>query len=345
MATAGSKQGGGCCKPPAAAADQEFDPRYEWQENATGFILRIHLSGFRKQDFRVQVDGAGRLTVRGQRSDAAANPRHSRFSKAFQLPSTSNLNAIAGRFEAGVLTITVPKRLPASHSQQQVQDQAKAPAAGDDKPTPPQDQRKAKEDEEAKKPKDDAVAKPKAKDEDATTKKPAAEQQVADAKSGKPEPEQQHKAAAPPPPAVRKEEGKPKPGAAAPPAPAPAPATDTKEQAATPKPAPPPPQADAERKAVDPESLAERVNRRAEEERAKAAAEAAAAEEAERQRKACRGFKERVTEELQGLAGSEWAEGLVETAKKNKEVIVAAVAAFSLGVFVSSKLLCRCSRN
>jgi hypothetical protein len=42
MATAGSKQGGGCCKPPA---DQEFDPRYEWQENATGFILRIHLSG------------------------------------------------------------------------------------------------------------------------------------------------------------------------------------------------------------------------------------------------------------------------------------------------------------
>jgi len=38
MATAGNK-------PPAAAADQEFDPRYEWQENATNFILRIHLSG------------------------------------------------------------------------------------------------------------------------------------------------------------------------------------------------------------------------------------------------------------------------------------------------------------
>ncbi|XP_066347178.1 inactive protein RESTRICTED TEV MOVEMENT 2-like [Miscanthus floridulus] len=223
MATAGSKH--------AAAADQEFDPRYEWQENATSFILRIHLSGFRKQDFRVQVDGAGRLTVRGQRSDAAANPRHSRFSKVFQLPSTSNLDDIAGRFEAGVLTLTVPKRLPASQ-QQQVQDlaaakqQAKAPPAGDAKLTPTQDQRKGKEDEDAKKPKDDAIPKPKAKDEDATTKKPAAEQQVVDAKSGKPEPEQQHKAAAPPPPAVRKEEGKPKPGAAAA-APAPAAATDT----------------------------------------------------------------------------------------------------------------------
>jgi hypothetical protein len=46
-AAAGNKQGGGgCCKPPPAAADQELlDPRYEWQENATSFILRIHLSG------------------------------------------------------------------------------------------------------------------------------------------------------------------------------------------------------------------------------------------------------------------------------------------------------------
>ncbi|KAG2562067.1 hypothetical protein PVAP13_8KG018900 [Panicum virgatum] len=47
-----------------------------------------------------------------------------------------------------------------------------------------------------------------------------------------------------------------------------------------------------------------------------------------------RGFKERVAEELQGLAGSEWAEGPVDTVNKNKEVIAVAVAAFSLGLFV-----------
>jgi hypothetical protein len=173
--------------------------------------------GFRKQDCR--VDGAGRLTVRGQRSDAAANPRHSRFSKVFQLPSTSNNDGINGRFDAGVLTVTVPKQ------------QAKAPPAGDTK-------RKAKEDGEANKPKDDA------KPEDAAaaaSKKPAADAgQMADAKSGKPEPAEQPKAAAPPPPAVRKQKGKAKAGAAAA-APAPA-AADTKQ--ATPKPAPPPPQAD-----------------------------------------------------------------------------------------------------
>nr|ACG41057.1 cell envelope integrity inner membrane protein TolA [Zea mays] len=297
MATAGSKQGGGSSKPPAAG--QELDPRYEWEENASSFILRIHLSGFRKQDFRVQVDGAGRLTVRGQRSDAAANARHSRFNKVFQLPSTSNLDDIAGRFDLGVLTLTVPKRLPAP----------------------------AKEDQQqAKKPEDAAAA--------------AATKQVAGAKGAKSEPEQQHKeeaaakedkpkttAAAPAPAAdTTAKEDKPKAAAAAP-----APAADTKKQPET--------QANAESKATDPtESLAER---RTEEERANANAAAAA----EHQRKACRGFKERVAEELQGLAGSEWAEGLVETIKRNREVVAVAVAAFSLGVFVSSRLFSRSSRN
>lgn len=291
MATAGSKQGGGSSKPPAAAG-QELDPRYEWEENASSFILRIHLSGFRKQDFRVQVDGAGRLTVRGQRSDAAANARHSRFNKVFQLPSTSNLDDIAGRFDLGVLTLTVPKRLPAP----------------------------AKEDQQqAKKPEDAAAA--------AATKgaKSEPEQQHKEAAAKEDKPKAAAAAAAPAPAAdTTAKEDKPKAAAAAP-----APAADTKKQPET--------QANAESKATDPtESLAER---RTEEERANAAAAA------ERQRKACRGFKERVAEELQGLAGSEWAEGLVETVKRNREVIAVAVAAFSLGVFVSSRLFSRSSRN
>ena len=41
-----------------------------------------------------------------------------------------------------------------------------------------------------------------------------------------------------------------------------------------------------------------------------------------------------MAEELQGLAGSEWAEGLVVETVKNKEMIAVAVAAFSLGLFV-----------
>ncbi|RLN28933.1 brain acid soluble protein 1-like [Panicum miliaceum] len=312
-------------KPQQQAAEQDFDPKYEWQENAASFVLRLHLSeGFRKEDFRVQVDGTGRLTVRSQRADGG---KHSRFSKTFQLPAASNLDAIAGRFDAGVLTLTVPKKV--------VDDAKPKEDTNNAVPPPPQGQGKPREDKAkkpeaerkeaaemttAKKPKDDA--KPK---EDATTNKkpPAAEQQQVDAKRGKPE-QEQPKAAAPPA-TVRKEEAKPAAEAAAPPA-------ADKEEAA-----PKPPQADAERKAVDPESLAAvTAKRRAEEERAKAAA---AAEEAERQRTR-RGLRERVQEELDGLAGSEWAEGLMETVKKNKEVIATAVAAFSLGL-VASRLFCR----
>ncbi|KAG2617098.1 hypothetical protein PVAP13_3NG178274 [Panicum virgatum] len=278
-------------KPQQQAAEQDLDPKYEWQENAASFVLRLHLSGFRKEDFRVQVDGVGRLTVRGQRADGG---KHSRFSKTFQLPAASNLDSITGRFDAGVLTLTVPKKPQAEHKE-------------------------AAEVTTAKKPKDDA--KPK---EDATTKKkpPAAEQQV-DAKRGKPE-QEQPKATAPPA-TVMEKEAKPAAEAAAPPA------ADKKEAA------PKLPQADAESKAVDPESLAAvTAKRRAEDERANSAA---AAEEAERQRTR-RALRERVQEELEGLAGSEWAESLVETVKKNKEVIATAVAAFSLGL-VASRLFCR----
>ncbi|CAN6336613.1 unnamed protein product [Urochloa humidicola] len=316
-------------KPQQQAAEQEFDPKYEWQENATSFILRLHLSGFRKEDFKVQVDGSGRLTVRGQRADAGANAKHSRFNKIFQLPASSNLDAITGRFDAGVLTLTVPKKAVVDDAKPK-QDATKAAP-----PPPPQEQAAQPKKDEAKKPQAErkeaaemtTTKKPKddAKPKEDAKKPPAAEQQV-DAKRGKPEQEQ--RTPAPPPAAVRKEEAKAEAEATAPP---------TGEKQDKPK----PPQADGERKAVDPESLAAVTARRraAEDEKAKATA-AAAAEEAGRERPR-RGLKERVQEQLEGLAGSEWAEGVVETVKKNKEVIAVAVAAFSLGLFVSNKLFCR----
>ncbi|CAL5096570.1 unnamed protein product [Urochloa decumbens] len=318
------------------AAEQEFDPKYEWQENATSFVLRLHLSGFRKEDFRVQVDGTGRLTVRGQRADAGANAKHSRFNKVFQLPATSNLDGITGRFDAGVLTLTVPKKVVDDAKPKPKEDATKAAP-------PPQEQGKQPKEDEGKKPQPERkeaaaeVTTAKKAKEDAKKPPAAAEQQV-DAMRGKPEQEQRTPAPPPatvrkeeakakaepagtPPATVRKEEAKPKPEAAAP-------AAAAQKQQDAPKPA----QADGERKAVDPESLAAvTARRRAEEEKAKAAA---AVEEAERQRTR-RGLKERVQEELEGLAGSEWAEGVVETVKKNKEVIAVAVAAFSLGLFAS----------
>ncbi|KAM0928500.1 hypothetical protein ACQ4PT_002517 [Festuca glaucescens] len=89
--------------PPAPAAE------FEWADKAVSYVLRLTLpAGFNKDDFRVQVDGAGRLTVRSSRPVAAAGPGS--LHKVFQLPSTANLDEIAGRFQAGVLTLTMPKR-------------------------------------------------------------------------------------------------------------------------------------------------------------------------------------------------------------------------------------------
>lgn len=62
-------------------------------------------AGFKKEDFKVQVDSGGRLTVRGERPAG-----YVRFHKAFQLPQTANLEAVAGRFDGTVLSLTVPKQ-------------------------------------------------------------------------------------------------------------------------------------------------------------------------------------------------------------------------------------------
>ncbi|CAM0953325.1 unnamed protein product [Alopecurus aequalis] len=85
------------------------DPKFEWAEKESSYLLRLLLPGLRKDDFRVQVDRAGRLTVRGTRPNTGAAGLGS-FSKVFQLPSAASLDDIAGGFEAGVLTLTVPKR-------------------------------------------------------------------------------------------------------------------------------------------------------------------------------------------------------------------------------------------
>ncbi|EMS60165.1 hypothetical protein TRIUR3_08127 [Triticum urartu] len=94
---------------------------------------------------------------------------------------------------------------------------------------------------------------------------------------------------------------------------------------------------------VDPESLAERVRRRGEAERAKAAAAATAMEaKTEQAKKAvastCTAWKNRIAGELKGLTDMKWADNAVEMARRNKEVVAVGVAAFSIGFLVSQKL-------
>lgn len=258
--------------------------------------MHIHDKGFKKEDFRVQVDGTGKLTVRGQRP-AAGSKHNTRFHKVFQLPSNANIDDITGRFEASVLTITVPKRpaptssAPAPTSVQEIKQ--KAPTAKQE-PQPQFDEAPNKKKQQQE------------EEEEAAKKKQQQLQEEAIAKQTKKLQEEE---------AIAKHK----------------PATTTERKQAEPTTAAPLPG-----HVVDRESLAEKVKRRAEEECAKAAA---AAEE--KTATALSRWRERVAGELEHLGDMRWAEGVVETARRNKDVIATAVAAFSLGFFVSHKFFCR----
>ncbi|KAM0908782.1 hypothetical protein ACQ4PT_015258 [Festuca glaucescens] len=338
MAAATKKQ------PPASAGGGEpaavVDPKFEWAEKADGYVLRLALPGFRKDHFRVQVDGAGRLTVRGARPAGTGTAAgQSSFSKVFQLPSAASLDDIAGRFEAGVLTLTVPKRASSAPMPTSIEDiKKKQPSVAKEN--------KPKEDDIVK----DDASKKKAMDE-ASKKTQQPLKQEEDGSKGK---QEQQK---PAPAQVEKEEVKPNaPQAATVPPQKPAPVKKQEEMkpkapqatAASPpeKPAPAPEAASGANKpkaaVVAPESLAERVRRRREEEGANAATMAAAKRaKTDGEKKAisaCIGWTKRVQGGLKVPTDMKWVDGVVEAARKNKEVVAVGVAAFSLGFLVSQKL-------
>uniref|UniRef100_A0ACD5T6J8 Uncharacterized protein n=1 Tax=Avena sativa TaxID=4498 RepID=A0ACD5T6J8_AVESA len=320
-------------KQPAAAAASTaaiVDPKFEWAEKAGTYVLRLSLTGFRKADFRVQVDGAGRLTVRGARPAAAGLAS---LHKVFQLPSAASLDDIAGRFEAGVLTLTVPKRASSSAPAPTTIEEVKRKQPSVTK------EEEITEEDPLDKPVDEATCKAQEKKEEEAAKSRKQEQQK-------------------PAPAPMKQEEMVEPKAthqAAAVAPTQEPATKPEGASSSDKAkavAAPDSLAERVRRRGEEERLAERVRRRGEEEHAKAAAAATAAMKAiaEQEKKAtasCSGWKERVQAELkdltnmkwaEGVTDMKWADGMVEAVRNNKEVAAVAVAAFSLGFLVSQKL-------
>ncbi|VAH23856.1 unnamed protein product [Triticum turgidum subsp. durum] len=359
---------------PAAAV---VDPKFEWAEKPGTYVLRLTLTGFRKEDFRVQVDGAGRLTVRGTRPGASLH-------KVFQLPSSASLDDVAGRFEAGVLTLTVPKRAGTAPptSTEEIKQSKPGGVAKEEKakPTPPAEVDTAKKmparptpptevDGAKKMSKEEGAAKPPpsptshrlpSKDSGAGKKETNGDKQPASRDDGgekkeavvgtEPKESTLGKTTRQVAEYVhRMEEESRLKQIEHKPAPAAKKEEEVKPKAPQPaaaattpeKPAPKPEVANGEKAkaAVDPET----TRRRGEEERAKAASAATAMEtKAEQAKKAvastCAAWKERIAGELKGLADMKWADNAVETARRNKEVVAVGVAAFSIGFLVSQKL-------
>jgi hypothetical protein len=72
-----------------------------------------HVAGFKKEDFRVHVDPSGRLTIIVGHRPVDGVAGTVRLHKVFQLPHTSDLDGITGRYDGSALMLTVPK-LPSS---------------------------------------------------------------------------------------------------------------------------------------------------------------------------------------------------------------------------------------
>ncbi|XP_024317125.1 uncharacterized protein LOC112271634 [Brachypodium distachyon] len=99
-------------------------PKGVWIENATNYILRINLEGFRKDDMTVQMDDAdNKISVLAQ-GPMDGGPR---FFKEYPLPSKAILNDIHANFEAGVLAVTAPKR-PAAPTQTTIEEETRKAA-------------------------------------------------------------------------------------------------------------------------------------------------------------------------------------------------------------------------
>ena len=237
------------------------------------------MEGFKKEDFRVHVDGEGRLTVIGHRkpTPGGGDGKALRLHKTFQLPNTANLDTITGRFDSNVLTLTVPK-LPAVAGAAAPAPQAmeEARVAGDK--AADQEDKQAQETGER-------VAKAA---EERTTSLTARSKEAEDVEKAKP-------MAAPPQPSEKSRGDH---------------------------------QDDDKARADHREKVSREATRRIEAARARVA-EAKAKAERERQ---CEHWKERAMEEGMKLA---------DAVSKKKEVIATAVAAFTLGVFVSSRLFSR----
>lgn len=66
-------------------------------------------SEFRKEEVKLQVDSYGRIVVKGERQINAW--KHDHFRLTFPAPLDSDMDRIAGKFDGGVLYVTIPKQV------------------------------------------------------------------------------------------------------------------------------------------------------------------------------------------------------------------------------------------
>ncbi|OVA12290.1 Alpha crystallin/Hsp20 domain [Macleaya cordata] len=86
---------------------EDFEPSTELVQEQDSDTLLIELSGFTKEQVRVQFDKSGNLKITGERP--LGDNKWTRFCEDFQVASNSNTSEIHATFEDGILFVTMPK--------------------------------------------------------------------------------------------------------------------------------------------------------------------------------------------------------------------------------------------
>ncbi|XP_020225758.1 uncharacterized protein LOC109807613 [Cajanus cajan] len=88
---------------------EETVPNSGWTEDSAGHYLLVDLPEFRREEVKLQVDSYGRILVSGERQ--VNEWKHVQFRLNFPEPVDSDMDKITGKFDGGVLYVTVPKRV------------------------------------------------------------------------------------------------------------------------------------------------------------------------------------------------------------------------------------------
>ncbi|KAL1373320.1 hypothetical protein HN51_003302 [Arachis hypogaea] len=86
---------------------EEIVPSSGWTEDSAGHYLLVDLPEFKKEEVKLQIDSYGRIIVKGERHPNER--KRVRFHLTFPVPVDSDTDKVAGRFDAGILYVTVPK--------------------------------------------------------------------------------------------------------------------------------------------------------------------------------------------------------------------------------------------
>ncbi|KAL5733754.1 hypothetical protein ACOSP7_033098 [Xanthoceras sorbifolium] len=94
-------------RPSMRLSYENFKPRSEWKYEDDATILLLYLSGFVKEQIRIEIaESSGLIKIQGHRR--LVGGRWSIFNQSFTIPLTCDSTKITTQFELGILTIVMP---------------------------------------------------------------------------------------------------------------------------------------------------------------------------------------------------------------------------------------------